>query len=342
MMELSTLCYLEKDGKYLMLHRVSKKNDINRDKWIGVGGHFLEDESPEECVRREVLEETGYTLQSWRYRGLVTFVSGSGITEYMSLFTSDDFTGTEIDCDEGKLEWVDKKEVWNLNLWPGDKIFFRLLEEGEPFFSLKLVYDGKGNLTDARLNGAQMELFDLLDDEGKPNGLIQERGVVHREGLLHETVHMWIVRPNERGFYDVLLQKRSQNKDSYPGCYDISSAGHMAAGDEPAAAALREMKEELGIEAEEKDLQFVTRFYLTFEGNFHGYLFRDREYANLYVYERDLDIRGLTLQPEELEGAIWMDLNECCEKARENSFNHCLRLEELGLVMRYLKEKSHD
>ena len=103
---LSTLCYMEKDGKYLMLHRTVKKNDVNKDKWIGVGGHFEADESPEECLLREVREETGYTLTSWRFRGIVTFVSGDGVTEYMHLFTADGFEGDPIPCDEGQLEWV--------------------------------------------------------------------------------------------------------------------------------------------------------------------------------------------------------------------------------------------
>ena len=96
MEHMSTLCYIEKDGRYLMLHRTVKKHDVNKDKWIGVGGHFEEGESPEECVLREVKEETGYTLTSYQYRGLVTFISGDGVTEYMSLFTADQFTGEEI------------------------------------------------------------------------------------------------------------------------------------------------------------------------------------------------------------------------------------------------------
>lgn len=158
MAELSTLCYLERDGRYLMLHRTVKKNDVNKDKWIGVGGHFEKDESPEECVLREVREETGYTLTDWRYRGIVTFVSGTGVTEYMSLFTSDSFTGEPIECDEGQLEWVDKKEIFALNIWEGDKIFFRLLESEEPFFSLKLVYDGSDRLLLASLNGRRLPL----------------------------------------------------------------------------------------------------------------------------------------------------------------------------------------
>ena len=153
---LSTLCYIEKDGKYLMLHRTVKKNDVNKDKWIGVGGHFEADESPEECLLREVKEETGYTLTSWKYRAIVTLVSGDGVTVYMSLFTADGFTGEQIACDEGELKWVDKKEIDRLNLWEGDKIFFRLLEESEEFFSLKLIYDGNGKLLKAMLNGKPM------------------------------------------------------------------------------------------------------------------------------------------------------------------------------------------
>ncbi len=155
---LSTLCYIEKDGCYLMLHRTAKEHDINKDKWIGVGGHFEADESPEECILREVREETGYTLTSYRFRGLVTFVSGNGITEYMSLFTADGFEGEPVPCDEGDLEWVEKSRIGELDLWEGDKIFLRLLAEEAPFFSLKLVYDGGDRLVAAALNGKELEL----------------------------------------------------------------------------------------------------------------------------------------------------------------------------------------
>ena len=149
---ISTLCYIERDGQYLMLHRTVKKNDVNKDKWIGVGGHFEDGESPEECVLREVKEETGYTLTSYRYRGIVTFVSGSGEIEYMSLFTADGFEGEPIECDEGELAWVDKSFVRGLPLWEGDKIFLDLLDQDIPFFSLKLVYEGD-RLVQAVLNG---------------------------------------------------------------------------------------------------------------------------------------------------------------------------------------------
>ena len=157
-MKLTTLCYIEKDGQYLMLHRTVKKNDVNKDKWIGVGGHFEADESPEECLLREVWEETGYTLTSWKYRAIVTFVSGNGVTEYMSLFTADAFTGKPIACNEGELVWVNKEDVVTLNIWEGDKIFLRLLNERTDFFSLKLVYDGHDKLVSASLDGKEMEL----------------------------------------------------------------------------------------------------------------------------------------------------------------------------------------
>ena len=157
-MKMTTLCYLERDNKYLMLHRVVKKNDVNKDKWIGVGGHFEQDESPDECLLREVKEETGYTLTSYRFRGIVTFVSGDGVTEYMHLFTADGFEGTPAACDEGVLEWVPVSQIDDLNIWEGDKIFFRLLAQNAPFFSLKLVYDGKGGLVSAVLNGRNMDI----------------------------------------------------------------------------------------------------------------------------------------------------------------------------------------
>lgn len=137
----TTLCYLERDGKYLMLHRIKKEGDLNRDKWIGVGGKFEDGESPEECACREIREETGLQVRTWRYRGIVTFVCDRWPTEYMHLFWSDDFTGQLLDCDEGQLEWVDKGRLQTLNLWQGDYLFLDLLTTDRPFFSLKLRYE---------------------------------------------------------------------------------------------------------------------------------------------------------------------------------------------------------
>ncbi|MBO4324444.1 MAG: 8-oxo-dGTP diphosphatase [Lachnospiraceae bacterium] len=151
--ELTTLCYLEREGQYLMLHRVKKENDINKDKFIGVGGHFLYGESPDECLCREVLEETGLTLTSFRARGIVTFVYGDDVVEYMHLYTADAWDGEMRECDEGNLVWVEKERICELPVWEGDKVFFRLLADEEPFFSLKLVYTKDDRLTEVRLNG---------------------------------------------------------------------------------------------------------------------------------------------------------------------------------------------
>ena len=156
MTKLTTLCYIENENQYLMLHRIRKKNDVNHDKWIGVGGKFERGESPEECLLREVKEETGYTLTSWKYRGIITFVYGEDIAEYMSLYTADKYEGTQIDCDEGVLEWVDKDKISELNLWEGDRIFFRLLDERDDFFSLKLVYNTEDVLQQAVLDGKKL------------------------------------------------------------------------------------------------------------------------------------------------------------------------------------------
>lgn len=159
--KLTTLCYIEKNEKYLMLHRVLKKNDINKDKWIGVGEHFENGESPEDCLLREVKEETGLILTAYQFRGIITFVFSSQgketDTEYMCLYTADEYEGELISCSEGNLEWINKKDIFSLNLWEGDKLFFRLLEEGRPFFSLKLVYQDD-ELREAVLDGERQEL----------------------------------------------------------------------------------------------------------------------------------------------------------------------------------------
>ena len=151
----TTLCYIEKDGKYLMLHRVKKVNDLNQDKWIGIGGKFEDKESPEECMLREAYEETGLTLINPEYRGILTFVSDKWPTEYIHLFYANNFLGELIDCDEGNLEWVPIQDIYSLPLWQGDKIFLRLIEEKAPFLSLKLQYEGE-SLINAVLNGKKI------------------------------------------------------------------------------------------------------------------------------------------------------------------------------------------
>lgn len=155
--KLTTLCYIEQDGRYLMLHRVKKVNDENRDKWIGVGGHFEKGESPEECLLREVYEETGLRLTKYAFRGIVTFVSDDHSAEYMHLFTATGFEGELTACDEGCLEWIDKQTLYELPLWAGDHLFLKLIEGEHPFFSLKLRYQD-GALLEAALDGAALPL----------------------------------------------------------------------------------------------------------------------------------------------------------------------------------------
>ena len=337
MERLSTLCYIEQDGKYLMLHRTVKKNDVNKDKWIGVGGHFEHGESPEECLLREVKEETGYTLTSWKYRGIVTFVYGEDTVEYMSLYTADEFTGEPIECDEGELEWVDKKDIPALELWEGDKIFFRLLDMEREFFSLKLVYNRSDVLQYAALDGEPLELFDEIREDGSRTGVVKERGVVHEDGSLHPTVHTWIVRPNDKSGYDLLLQKRSECKDSNPGCWDISSAGHVEAGHGYLESAIRELKEELGIDALPEQLREVGTRRCGFESEFYGRPFRDNELSMIYIYEEPVNTAELTLQESEVSETAWMDYKECRRKVAGHLFQNCIYEDELDMVGRALK-----
>lgn len=153
--QLTTLCYIEQDDCYLMLHRTKKENDINKDKWIGIGGHFEEGESPEECLLREVQEETGLTLERYAFRGLITFCCDGWQTEYMCLYTADRFHGELAECEEGELEWVPKERLLQLKLWEGDKIFLDLLQQDRGFFSLKLCYE-RDILVEATLDGKRI------------------------------------------------------------------------------------------------------------------------------------------------------------------------------------------
>ncbi len=159
--ELTTLCYIEQDGKYLMLHRTKKQNDFNQNLWLGLGGHIETGESPEECVVREVKEESGLELTDYKFRGMVTF-SDSNVYEYMFLFTADKFSGEITDSDEGELQWTEKEKVLNeLPVWEGDKIFLKLLAQDYPFFSLKLEYE-KRKLKKASLDGNIIKISDFL------------------------------------------------------------------------------------------------------------------------------------------------------------------------------------
>ena len=156
-MKNTSLCYIERDGQYLMLHRIKKAHDENRDKWIGIGGKFEPGESPEDCVLREVREETGLRLTQYRYCGIITFVSDRWQTEYMHLFHATGFTGALRECDEGQLEWIAIDRLLALPQWAGDRIFLDLMQKNVPFFSLKLRYEGE-TLAEAVLNGTPLAI----------------------------------------------------------------------------------------------------------------------------------------------------------------------------------------
>ena len=369
---MTTLCYVEREDSYLMMHRICKEQDENQDKWIGIGGHFEEGESPEECLLREAREETGLVLREFRFRGIVTFVSDQWGTEYMCLYTArfpepedsaaarESAKKTDLTenrqpaekkdsaaeqpqlpaCREGVLEWVPKSRVADLNLWEGDKIFLQLLAEDAPFFSLKLRYEGD-TLREAVLDGKPMELLDVCDAKGNVTGLVSARMVAHAAGLMHRTVHIWVVRQTEDGRWQVLLQQRSLRKDSFPGCVDVSSAGHVSAGDDYAESAQRELREELGIDALPEELEYAGTFDSgDILAEFDGKIFHDREISAVYIYRGQVDENGLCLQPEEVDGVCWMDYEECLAGILSGDTKFCVNIRGFRLAGEYLKKQS--
>ncbi len=179
------------------------------------------------------------------------------------------------------------------------------------------------------------ELFDITDENGFVTGKTVTRSEAHDKGIMHRTVHIWIVRKGGES-YQVLLQKRSANKDSFPFMYDTSSAGHIQAGDEPLESAKRELFEELGISADEGDLTYAGRFHISYEMEFHGNMFRDNEVAFVYVYEKPVDETKLVLQAEEVEEARWFDIEDVIEGCKHRDGTFCVPIEGLETLMKYL------
>ena len=185
-----------------------------------------------------------------------------------------------------------------------------------------------------------MEYFDICDENGQPTGEIISREKAHEEGILHRTAHTWVIRQNgERT--EILLQKRSDEKDSFPGLYDTSSAGHIPAGSEPLESALRELWEELGIQAEPQDLRFAGTFRIQYEKEFHGKMFRDNEAARVYVYEKPVDIEQLKLQESEVSEVRWFDLLTVAEELEERRDLYCIPAEGLQVLMDHLKKREN-
>lgn len=339
-MELTTLCYIETEDAYLMMHRTKKKNDVNQDKWIGIGGHFEGQESPEDCLLREAYEETGLRLTKWQFRGIVTFcfreedakqTVSQPICEYMCLYTATAYEGKIRECNEGELVWVPKQDVLSLNLWEGDRIFFDLLIRKEPFFSLKLVYQGD-RLEQAVLNGKKMELLDVLDESGQKTGQTRERSLVHAYGTWHATSHVWIIQKRPDGGMNVLLQKRSKDKDSFPGCWDISSAGHIPAGSDFRESAVRELQEELGLTVRPEELNLLDYIRLEKDQVFYGKPFIDRQISAVFVYEWDGEAEELKLQQSEIEAVRFMDYEECLRELETGNKEYCIFQQEFRML----------
>lgn len=178
-----------------------------------------------------------------------------------------------------------------------------------------------------------MEFLDIVDAKGEPTGIVKERNKVHHDGDLHRTAHVWIVRDNNKGGMDILLQKRSDNKDSFPGCYDISSAGHIPAGCGYVQSALRELQEELGIVLSKEALDFRGVRRIESDNVFHGKIFKDRQITKVYrVKLNNLNIEDLSLQKEEVESVLWMDYEKCLRAVKDNTIKHCIYLEELEML----------
>ena len=215
-MSVTTLCYLEKDDCYLMMHRVKKKNDENKDKWIGVGGHTEKYESPEDCLLREVREETGLILTKYRFRGIITFSLLEEETQYMCLYTATEWEGEMVsDCSEGNLEWVPKSRINELSLWTGDKVFFKLLEQDHPFFSLKLTYE-KDRLIDCVLDGQKLDFqkFIAMDKHETCEFQItkaamedvEEMYLLEQKAYQQMPIKEWYV-PDDRTFFENHIEK---------------------------------------------------------------------------------------------------------------------------------------
>lgn len=183
-----------------------------------------------------------------------------------------------------------------------------------------------------------MEFFDIIDKNGNPIGQTVERSIAHAKGILHRTAHIWIIR-TEQGRTQILLQKRSENKDSFPGKFDTSSAGHIQTGDEPLESALRELEEELGIHASPEELQFAGTFSISFTKEFHGKMFRDEEIAFVYIYDQPVDINTLTLQKEEVEEVQWFDLEETYQQCKHHNEKFCVPQGGISLVREFIKKQ---
>ena len=330
----TTLCYIERDGKYLMLLRDRKQSDPNDGKWIGVGGKLEEGESQEECARREILEETGLKADRLEHFGDVFFHSDLWEDEIMRLYLVTEYAGELTDCDEGELHWIEKDKIFDLNLWDGDRIFLKYLINNRHFHNMTLTYQGD-HLCRCTVDGSEEELIDVCNEDGTPAGYVASRDYIHWKGLWHSTVHIWIVRSSVRGKPELLLQLRTAGKRLYPSCWDISSAGHIPAGEDALHGAVREINEELGLRVEPEELKYIGTMVMTYDDDV-GEGYHDREHCRIYVLQSHAEISEMTLQESEVQQVMWMEYDEIVKAMADGSLKHCLFEEELDFIRPYI------
>ena len=326
----ATLCYIEQDGKYLMMLRNKKRSDPNEGKWIGVGGKLEAGETPMECARREIREETGLVATEMIHFGDVYFYSDVWEEEIMRLFLVKRFEGRLTRCDEGELHWIDKSEIFDLNLWDGDRIFLQYLINGRRFDEMRLSYKGD-RLCGCSVDGSEQELIDVYNRDGSPAGYVASRDFVHWKGLWHSTAHVWLTCRNEQGKPMLLLQLRAAGKRLYPSHWDTSAAGHIPAGEDVLNAAVREIGEELGIHPSAGELTCVGMIPVTYDDD-DGEGYHDREFCHIYLLRTQPRLSGLTLQASEVERVMWMDFDGVAQAVKNNSLRHCLHMDELALI----------
>lgn len=329
-MKEATLCYLERDGKYLMLFRNKKPNDPNEGKWIGVGGKPEPGETPEQCAKREIYEETGLTARELVRFGTVTFLSDVWEAEIMHLFWVTEFEGELSECSEGELHWIEKERIFDLPLWDGDRIFLQYMFSGKPFSEMTLRYRGD-RLAGCVVDGAEVELIDVDREDGSPAGYVSSRDFVHWHGLWHTTVHVWIVGESEAGKPALLLQFRAAGKRLYPSHWDISSAGHIPVGEDALQAALREVEEELGILPAEEEMEDLGTIVVTYDDD-DGEGYHDREFCRMFLLRRNDPLSAFTLQPSEVERVMWIPFDELNQRIHDGTLRHCLDLREIRLL----------
>lgn len=333
-MKKATLCYIERDGRYLMLLRNKKSADPNEGKWIGVGGKVEPGETVRDCAAREIREETGLTATELIPWGEVYFRSDVWEDEIMYLFLVKAFEGDLTGCDEGELYWIEKDRLFDLNLWDGDRVFLKYLLLGVRFDRMELDYRGD-RLCRCAVDGREEELIDVYREDGQPAGYVATRDFVHWKGLWHATVHIWLKGRTPQGEPALLIQLRAAGKRLYPSSWDISSAGHIPAGEKPVEGALRELEEELGIHASPGELTFAGVIIMTYDDDIdQGY--HDREHCYVYLLESQAEEPDFTLQASEVERVMWMPFDELYRAVERNTIRHCLFTRELDFIRPFI------